>query len=352
MTDLNTLNERDAQRSVALQGLAILATLGIMTGHWADFYYPNLLPKSQTSIDTFFAIEGFWAADMLARARVNDSFWSLVRQRLLKIYPLYLLGISLSLALVIPQALQEPSGWTPAIVREALLLNSAMLPSFAFYSFSVFPFNPPSWAIVLEVYAFVAICLVRKLLNLKRLLLLMSAITIGYVAMMILANDAHMGFRARHYWGGYGRCAFGMGWGVLLYHLISRFGPVLPRISPLWVWTIFISMAFVLSPIAAIPLAVVASPLLVWLGAISPNPRWLERFAGQAERLSYGIYLLHYPIIMTFVGYKVLEIPQSAPATLGNYLLVLAAVILVAHAASMLLARTGRSTLKLLSADT
>lgn len=352
MAELNTLNERDPRPSVALQGLAALATLGIMTGHWADFYYPDLLPKSQTSIDTFFAIEGFWAAGILARAGVHDSFWSLVRQRLLKIYPLYLLGILLSLALVIPQSLQGPPGWTPALVREAFLLNSVMLPSFALYSFSVFPFDPPSWAIVLEIYAFVAICFVRKLLNLQRLLLLMLAITIGYVAMMIVANDAHMGFRARHYWGGYGRCAFGMGWGVLLYHLINRFGPVLPRISPLLVWAIFIGMAFILSPIAAIPLVVVGSPLLVWLGAISPNPRWLEAFAGQVERLSYGIYLLHYPIIMTFVGFKVLEIPQSAPAILGNYLFVLATVILAAHVANSVLAWTGRSTVKFLSAST
>jgi peptidoglycan/LPS O-acetylase OafA/YrhL len=111
-------------------------------------------------------------------------------------------------------------------------------------------------------------------------------------------------------------------------------------------------MAFILSPLAAIPLVLVASPLLVWLGAVSPNPRWLEGFAGQAERLSYGIYLLHYPIIMTFVGFKVLGTPQSVLAILGNYLLVLATVILVAHVASSLLTRTGRLTIKLLSAST
>lgn len=340
----------DARSNIALLGLGVLAPIGIMTGHWSDFSAPNLLPQGQLSIDIFFAIEGFFAAGILLRAGSGTSYWSLMGQRLLKIYPLYLLGILLSLVLVIPHALHGASDWTPATVQEAFLMNAALLPSFALYSFAVFPFNPPTWAIALEVYAFALFCLMRRHLTPSRLLVFTIAVAIAYVLLALMAHDTNMGFRARHYWGGYGRCLFGFAWGVLLYHVLRRLGPVLPSLNPLLIWAAFIGILFIDIPQAALPIGIIAMPLLVWLAAASTNPSWLEGIARQAGRLSYGVYLLHYPILLSFHhAAEDYRVPAELLATPWYYLLVLSTVILAAHVATGLLTWTGSSAARLYS---
>jgi peptidoglycan/LPS O-acetylase OafA/YrhL len=343
MAGLDEPGARDAQSSIALQGLRVLAPIGIMTNHWAEGLFHNLVPQEQICIDIFFMIEGLLAAEILKQTGSTVSFRKLMGDRLLKIYPLYLAGIALSLLLILYRVATGGSNLSATAVQEAFVLNMFFLPSFGLTN-HVFPFNPPTWAIALEIYAFAVFCLMRRWITLARLITFTAMVTIAYVALAVITYDDNMGYRIQHYLGGYGRCLFGFCGGMLLYHIVSRVRPPTFQLNPLLIWTLFIALLLVDMPGAGFVLAIVGMPLLVWLGATASNPAWLEGFGQHAGRLSYGIYLLHYPMLLLFRGAaRSLGISNEWLATPWYYLAFLAAVLVTATAATELLTRTARA---------
>jgi peptidoglycan/LPS O-acetylase OafA/YrhL len=73
-------------------------------------------------------------------------------------------------------------------------------------------------------------------------------------------------------------------------------------------------------------------PLVIWLGAHLPSPRWLRPLYVQAGRLSYGIYILHAPVVLVTAGaYK--AIWHADPAAMRPYSGIAFAAISLAVAA-------------------
>src|ERR1700754_1763995 len=107
----------DEERSlVCLQVLRALVALSIFSNHWADHFFPDLARQQQLTIDFFFAIEGFFAARLIARLQATQTEGLVpIWQPLGKIYPLYLIGLIAGLLSVWPFALSKENAWSPEV---------------------------------------------------------------------------------------------------------------------------------------------------------------------------------------------------------------------------------------------
>jgi peptidoglycan/LPS O-acetylase OafA/YrhL len=322
------------QPSTALLGLQALAPVSIFTGHWAEGLMQNPLPQGQLGVDFFFAVEGFFAADIIVRTQANFSFLKLIFARVSKIYPLYLLGMLISLALAGILLCFNFVEWPMPVIKQAFLWNTWFLPIFIDPVF-VFPINPPTWAIALEIYFYALLCLVRRALSIPRLLVGTGLAAFTCLLVSVLFRDANMGFQPSSYWGGFPRCMFGFLVGMLIYHIVRQQGPVLLSVNPILIWAAFLTVLMLPIHYIGLPLLFFVMPFIVWLGAVAKNPTWLRGIAVQAGRLAYALYLLSYPILIALHHLRGwLGNPQTPQELLVDYLLTLTVIFVIAYAAT------------------
>ncbi|NLS05612.1 acyltransferase [Rhizobium sp. P32RR-XVIII] len=334
----------DHDNTIALTGLQALAPIMIFTSHWTEGLFKDPFTQGQLSIDFFFAIEGYFCGRLMAEGGRTATFQSLIWGRLSRIYPLYLLGILMSLSVAAILAEVGSVEWPWPVVQQAVTFNPFFLPTFVDPAY-VFPLNPPTWAIALEVYAFAMLCLLRKWLNLHLLIPLVLSAGLLCLAVAFLARNPNMGYQPQSYWGGYPRCLFGFFYGALAYHLVQRWGHKLPRLNPLLMWCAFLAMMLLPSKYVSLPLLVVAMPIVVLLSATATNPLWLRGVARQAGRLAYGFYMLSYPVLIALRhGVEAIGRPQSALGFLFFYIVVLGSIAVVSHVAVAALRSKGEAT--------
>lgn len=277
----------------ALMGLAVFAS------HWSVPRYAMLIPQKQIPVDLFFSVEGFLAASLAFSGADSSGQWKPVIRRFMAIYPLYLLGLIVGLLVMYPLALRLQDGWSMHIFGAAAVRGLLMLPTFSQVTgAAVYPFNSPSWALVLETATFAVFWPLRTRLNVWTLALatfLAMALMLGFV---VHWHDINLGWQAPGYWGGFPRVVFGFLSGALLFRLMQFTGPVLPRLNPLVLILVASGMLFLKVHLIGLPLLLLVVPLLTWSGAISTQPKWLAGLGRQADRHAYAIYLLAFPTVM------------------------------------------------------
>ena len=324
---------RGEPRYEALQGLRILSVLTILSNHWSDYLYVGLIPQQQIAIDAFFIVEGFLAARQLDRSCRQVGGWRLLWQRLLRVYPSYLIGLAAGAAATAPLAQANLAGWTMPELLRAVATGTIGWPIFPSYAEgAVFPLNWPSWAIVLEVWAFVALYAQRQRSSLLSLSIICAGAAIGLVALSAHWHDTNLGWQARGFWGGLPRVVFGFFGGALLHGVVRKYGALPFRLNAIYAWILFVVTLFVKVPLVGLPLQLVVMPLLVWLGALSTCPACLTGFLQRAGRYVYPMYLLHFPVLTEFkaVGSR-LGVAGHHMASLMSYILALALVVLASH---------------------
>jgi peptidoglycan/LPS O-acetylase OafA/YrhL len=354
MSDRPEIN--DPFRNVALLGLLGLSPLAIMLSHWSEGLFHDLVPQQQVSVDLFFTIEGLLTAALLARTAPGVSLRSLIGDRIAKVYPLLVIGTVFGLLVFLQNMFSTPAGVELTRTSDlsipemgaALLRNLLFLPNLP-HDGHAFPFDPPTWAIVVEVYAFIAICAFRRWITLPRLIVFTALIAALFAFALSHYHDVNLGFRKLHYWGGLVRCLYGFCTGMLLHHLVTRTRLRIAGLHPLLIWGMFAALLFVHVPRnhvihAALPSAMIGIPLIVWLAATARNPAWLQPIADHAGRLCYPLYMLHFPVLMLCSNTATrLALPLEWLATPWYYLVSLALVLGVCHAATRLVERVTQS---------
>jgi peptidoglycan/LPS O-acetylase OafA/YrhL len=259
----------------------------------------------------------------------KTGFWRLIRERFVKIYPLYFIGLLIGIAIDIINPHSILSMPERSI---ASIANLFLQPVFLKSSEAVFPFNAPTWAIILELYVFAIFVLFRFRLNRRILLGLCIGAATLFVLLALHWHNSNLGWSVKGYIGGFPRVVFGFFGGILLSRVIGNFNQHLFRLHPLIVWSMFIAVHFISTRSLSLPLLFLAVPIVVSLAAVSLNPKWLISFCKQSGRLAYAIYLLHFPILTLFhifVGglYK----PGNEVDNVINYITLLTLVILAAY---------------------
>ena len=323
-----------------LDGLRGLAALLVVYHHQHLAGINGAPPSAYLAVDLFFLMSGFVIAhayeDKLSSGMAPLAF---MRLRLIRLYPLYLLGSVVGLGVAL--AFWRLSAVHPTNLAELVrvtMLGLVMAPTFSpDATVMAFPLNGPAWSLFFElgvnlIYAVAAVRLSSRWLSLT------CAACAGVMAILALrGNDLNVGFQTLSFLWGVPRVALSFFAGVLIYRL-HRSGK-LPRIavSPLWALVLalgLIAAPIEVGPIGALVVVTVGFPMVLLLAVCAEEPAsGLARPFALLGEASYPLYAIHGPIVVglmmasRFWGWDLpgvrLEVAFALPLALSAVALVL-----------------------------
>ena len=208
-----------------------IAALAIVLYHVQKYVYPNvvvaamphLLQRSFLAVDLFFLMSGLVLARSYEAKLLNGdmSFWGFFRTRLVRLYPLYIVGTILGFIYAFEKSsmlMTEPLQLWPNI--EALAANILFLPNPSDRS-GIFPFDPAAWSLAFEwaINLIYAIWAVRQ--STRRLAVIAAVSAAALVPCAISNGSLDMGWGTSTALGGGLRICFAFTIGVVIYRLLS-----------------------------------------------------------------------------------------------------------------------------------
>jgi peptidoglycan/LPS O-acetylase OafA/YrhL len=293
----------DRRMFYTIDGLRGLAALLVVLRHIVPLHANHLnAPSSYLAVELFFLFSGFVIAHAYDRRFADGlGFWAFVKVRLIRLYPLYFLGMAIAV-LTIPMArLLGERTWPllPSILIPELLILPNLFVRFA--GGNLYPFNNPSWTLFFELTANFAYALVVKHLSHRVLAAVVLVSAVGLAVTAFTFHSLDVGFGQKDFFGGFGRVFFSFFAGAGIYR-IQAARPCPIRISP---WILLLAAFGLL--IAPVPkgldrelydagCALLVFPAFAYLAtSVEPGPRGQALFSlGGAA--SYALYLIHAPL--------------------------------------------------------
>ncbi|WP_333574147.1 acyltransferase family protein [Sphingomonas sp.] len=305
-----------------------------------------LLPHAYLAVDFFFALSGFVVGyaydDRWGRMTVRGF----LARRLVRLHPLVVLGAVLGLVsyCVDPFAGDRQNApWLLIVlgfVAALLALPSAPLPNRLGDSH---PLNAPAWTLLQEYIANLAYALVLRRLGVWPLLALTALAATVSAATALTLGSYDTGWGLSNFWGAPVRLAYPFLAGLLLYRVRHR----LPRIRlgflPLSLVLLLAFAAPVLPEVHGVKLnglyqaacVLLLFPTILVLGQHSSGGALTLRLCKVAGRISYPLYITHYPFVYVYMNW-VAPAPASPAATAAVAILLYLFTLLFAAAALQL----------------
>jgi peptidoglycan/LPS O-acetylase OafA/YrhL len=296
----------------ALRGIAAVAVVLLHVGK--DKIDIDFAKGAHVAVDFFFVLSGFVLAHayegVLGRTL---SFRDFMLKRLIRLYPLFLLGVAMGGALMFAKLVMTPEKVDPlAPLALGMALNMLMIPVLfggPTTHGELFPGNGALWSTFFEIVANLGWGALGARARTGLLLGLSAA---GGLALVFYAwryHTTNVGFDKETFGGGLARVLFGFPLGIVLHRTRDRLS--LPRI-PGGNWLLAIVFAAILvaphgsGPVPWVDLALVlfVLPALVLIGAEQAP---LGRFGSELGRLSYPVYAIHTPILLAVSGLRQLH---------------------------------------------
>jgi peptidoglycan/LPS O-acetylase OafA/YrhL len=282
-------------RLPGLDALRGAAALGVLLFHARGLLLPKaVLDHGYLAVDLFFVISGYVLARAYGAALTQGAARGFMRRRLIRLYPMVLLGLAIG-ALI-----HGAAGLDLASVGLLIVLGALFIP-FPL-TLDVFPLNGPQWSLLWELVANLVYALIAPWLTLRRLVLLTLAGAVGHAILTLQFGTGSLGSFGSDWYGGGPRVVFGFFAGVLLARLAEQ-GQLRIPVLPAGVLVVLALLALT-APVpqawrAAYDLfiALALFPLIVGSAAGTvASPRLQPLFDGLAG-ISYALYVLHIPLL-------------------------------------------------------
>ena len=288
-----------------LRGTAALLLVAFhLLGSFFHNYNDNPLRHGYLAVDFFFLLSGFvvgYAYDDRWPALTVRDF---LRLRLVRLHPLVVLGIVVAALCYwfdpYVEGLQRGAGLqlVLSMALGALLLPSPPLPNRIALTHSL---NSPGWSLLQEYLANLAYALVGRHLGPRALLAVVALAGTALVVLAVHHGHLHSGWRWDNLRMAPVRMAFPFATGLLLYRRGIRIR------LPGTYWVLSVLLGAVLTAPAFQPAGpyeafcvVVVFPFIVAAGAGTYSAGRLGGLCRVAGRLSYPLYLLHFPFVEIF----------------------------------------------------
>ncbi|MCJ2177394.1 acyltransferase family protein [Novosphingobium album (ex Hu et al. 2023)] len=319
---------RSSQRYVTLDGMRGIAALAVALFHF-DFIRA---PHGYIAVDFFFALSGFvlWQAYHERWKQKGYGILPFMRQRAIRLYPLFLLGILLCTATTLGQmAGGDWNARTAHKIAYSLPTNLLMLPSPV--TQALFPINLPAWTLFFELVA--SFFMVTVLFRLPWMGLVAVCLLSAWalVPVVIERQSANIGALWREWPVALARTAFSFALGAIVARLPQ------PAVRPRgWVGALcLLAIAYVLGLFVGFGMGVsipVKTPaighydltciLLLWpvllvLGSRFEVPSLLATPSKFLGDVSFALYAVHWALIDPF---KWLKDDVGVPALLSAVL--------------------------------
>jgi len=287
-----------------LDALRGIAAIGVVVFHMQPAFLPVAVPGGYLAVDLFFIMSGVVLSHAYeSRFRAGMGVLEFMRVRLIRLYPLYLLGLLLGIVVTLASMLGRNSqNWDAASLAQAVLLAMVFLPNLSGRpSDQIFPLNIPFWSLFLELVANLLFVLTWPLLTSRRLVVV--SLLAGLAACVGAFHHGNMdiGSSASGLAAGLARTLFGFSAGVLIARHLRPARRTVSNMKAMALVALF-GVAIAGRPDGELRIlwdvscVLVVFPLLVWWGThVDPGPR-LRRIAAFLGVTSYAVYVLHSPV--------------------------------------------------------
>ena len=337
-----------SDRYLSLDAMRGVAAMLVVVGHFNGSYAPS----AHLAVDFFYLLSGFVIAEAYTRRLEAGLGWiGFLKQRLLRLYPLYLVGLLLGLAQI--AVLMKTQDLTINIGELGLsaAANLFILPSPVYFLverqpgeiFGLFPTNGPAWSIFWEFVINIAFAVFLFRARLRTVCFIAALGFIGMVYGALKFGSLNIGWEWPSFEGGLARVVFAFNIGIVL----SRLRILLPRVkSFLALAPAFVLAGFMLlSPpgevrvLYELSFCLIAAPLIVACGIMVEVPAYLSKICFYAGYISYPVYILHRGVLkIAELGVEKLHIPS----TIG-IVLILAGLCIFAYFTSILTERVTKA---------
>jgi peptidoglycan/LPS O-acetylase OafA/YrhL len=287
-----------------MNGLRGIAALIVVIWHGGSDWFGMLRPPgAYLAVDLFFVLSGFVIAHSYqGRLAMGMTVRQFFIVRMLRFYPLYILGTAISCVVLIGSLLHH---WknveTQLSPIYSLPFALAMLPRPSTHLTSnLYPLNIPAWSLFMEMIVNLTYAVSYKHWSTKTILITMST-----SAVLMLSNDW---FTVTDGWGAGGvtwgtfpfglfRVFYSFPAGVLIYRIIYERQFPFPRINCLAIFLLFPILLMWNSNLPCKLSMLVGVPLLVAVAAKTEPIGILKSICAIFGRASYAIYAVHFPLI-------------------------------------------------------
>lgn len=280
----------DAMRGVA----AFLVILRHTPAFWGGIAFQH----SYLAVDFFFLLSGFVVCHAYEqKLQTGLTTLQFMKLRLIRLYPLYAIGFTLSLVALALKLYDLPDpGWKMAAI---VALGALLLPFPS--NDQIFPLNGPAWSLCCELVGNLAYAAGLKYLTDRRLLILvvLCGLTVAVSACFSHRGGIDGGFTLKTLPVAFVRFGFSFGLGVLLYRRRmaggerreTRLGWALPPLFILFVVLAFPNLGRLWASVYALVCAGVIFPVLLWFAADYEPPAWLLPVFRGLGVASYPVYI-------------------------------------------------------------
>lgn len=284
-------------RYETLDGLRGVAALCVVLLHVPQFGGAwTAWPESHAAVDLFFMISGFVLAHAYDRRfSANYSVRQFVVDRLIRLYPLYILGLGLGVLTLLVQPTP------PAVAAQSVAFGLFFLP--APLRGHLYPLNFPMWSLFYELAANILFAVGWRLLRGRWLAILVAGAAVGIIVSVLRLDDAAGGSMRSGAIIATLRVIFGFFMGVLLYRHAPRPAQRESRAGPLLLGAAVVLLFALPTPFRGALASRVHDlvtlglmPLLVYLAACFAPGKGIRTPVVMSGVASYAIYAIHVPL--------------------------------------------------------
>lgn len=282
---------------LALDGLRGVAALAVVSLHTSEYFNLPVQPgHAYLAVDFFFTLSGFVIAHAYdSRLHSGMGVARFMSVRLIRLQPLVLLGVALGTCAYL---LHGGIGITRVCLTA--LANAALLPSPLLLAVRpwAFPLDTPLWSLAFEIWINLLYALLFGLLT-RRVLGVTLALGAAFVVAASLTHGGlDIGYAWRDFWLGGARVLFPFVTGVML----SRYAGA-GTWRPGWAHALFLPLLLCLCGPAYgggwydAAAVLLLFPALLFAASRAPTSPRLDPLWRWLGRLSYPIYVVHYPFV-------------------------------------------------------
>ncbi len=288
-----------------LDGIRGLAALLIVVRHTGALFDPVGFKESYLAVDVFFVLSGVVLAQAYeARLQMGLGALRFAWIRLVRIYPLYILGALIAVLTILAGIDTQDRARYLGIYA---LLGLFLLPNPDIGSVYLYPLVAPSWSLFLELGVNVFYAAAIRRLSSARLLAILPVAAVGMVAALFLgqSHSLDIGFRFRALPFGVCRVLYSFFAGVLIYRRYTARRPAsAARPATLAACAVIAAIGIILigrppqtvRPLYDLAAVTVIFPVLTYAALWCQPAGVCARACTFLGGVSYAVYALHAPL--------------------------------------------------------
>jgi peptidoglycan/LPS O-acetylase OafA/YrhL len=297
------MDSQPARRSFqTLDGLRGVGAFLVVMRHVPALFGPLRVPESFLAVDLFYLVSGFVVAHAYGERLAGGGFFGgFVKTRIIRLYPLYLIGLLVGVMTAVASMLSDPDGfWTPMKVVECVATGLLMIPRFPGLSINGTTLNGPIWTLLYELIANFVYAAAIRLLKTWVLVAIVVVCGAGVVFAEIHYGTLDVGYNLTDQWAALTRVGFSFFAGVLIYRLVGNHEQ--RSILAAWACVAVLAVALAIhvpddfTPVYEIGMVLVGLPMMAIAAAhFEPDPL-SGRLFSFVGLISYGVYIVHQPL--------------------------------------------------------